>query len=1085
MRKFGTLSLTVYEKGKPLQVVHMSKDPTYDRIDVLEDLSLYSLVDTTNCLASYYRKGREHAYGNDEIIKTMFRIKNQASSFKGQQNQSIDVTAGKTYMNIIKEDESIGMKYFVTLCNGKLFREEYVTPDGALVYDTIDYEDALDMLPINSYMYAEYSLLVGKQQTEGGTTEYFDLDYLRSRYPIAHLDDMDYVVVSSYEEAEERLQRFIESPEKIKAIDIETTGVDLSIFGVDQITGVVMSWGEEDSTYYPFRQDVFTYNLPLSFLDKICSAVNDQPRDVTIVAHNGKFEINGFFHEGKHIRIDADSFLLSTLIVPVMRTGLHALKNLAYRATNKFFLDLKHIFKGKIMFNVLPEEIVKYYACADTTNAIIVYKWLLKQLPVDEKAVFALENKLMYVKACNEYYGMRTDKKLLAENMANEEYKVQMLGDMFRSIHKTDKNINSPDVRRDIFYNKLRCPIEVRTKTGKPSTSAIAVERIVELGTLKNYDHSNVPKAIKDLRKASIIKGEDLVSNKYPSLVILDKYNKSTKELGALKRIERKSIRGRVMFNINQTGAGSGRQTSDAHQYSDVMKSIILSDSPEHYLVSCDYKQIELRVLAFLADQPDLKELMKDPTVDIHRAILSIILGMEMWEISKKQRNKGKQVNFGVVYMMSEYGLAKKEHGPAFTNEDLLEASKSINDFYNGLPKIKAFVKGNEEFVKKHGYIKTAFNSYRYFKEILDPETPKDRISSMVRAANNTPVQGFAAYLMKMAEVNLFEYIKSKKWDETVVVDGAQLPLVRLMLSIHDEVLCSFHRSIPLEEIVIMFKECMEIVIKNAPPFFAAPAIVERWSEGKLDQAEIPITLRDEMISVWKKEKRSIVHLESYLDDLNNYRTHTLVKYMDALIEEYREPDVVATHVKHPDLTHVLIATFILKDEKFEHKASIRIATERYMQAKEDGTLYSNTQSRVAPSVLAENEDTLSGYDELLEHIEFGEDGEVILDDSVDLEEDDILFRYDNTPKQVKQEDKEYCVYAMDEVLIDITDLSLESAEIVNINLAKFSNPKEYYNVTYVLKNKMLKSCMKVGHIPGIINTIVRDVIKEKMEVPM
>ena len=132
---------------------------------------------------------------------------------------------------------------------------------------------------------------------------------------------------------------------------------------------------------------------------------------------------------------------------------------------------------------------------------------------------------------------------------------------------------------------------------------------------------------------------------------------------------------------------------------------------------------------------------------------------------------------------------------------------------------------------------------------------------------NNTPVQGFGADFMKLVEVNLNEYIKMKGWDEIVECDDMMLPKVRLMLSIHDEVLVSTHKSIPIEEIIIMFKECMEIKIKGAPPFFSAPAMITNWYDGKNDAYEIDLRFRDEIIKAWEKNKTSLLHPETYLED--------------------------------------------------------------------------------------------------------------------------------------------------------------------------------------------------------------------------
>ena len=1074
-----------------------------ERIDVLSNLSDYNLIDTSNCVAAYYRKNKERYYGDSELIKRIRKIKNTVLILNVYQEQKVEVKEGNVYITQIKIDSNLGMKYILKTENGLIYYEYYETPEGILEIDDISKDRGMDIPPINLSMYSTYNVIDDIVQNNIQEAEYYSLDYLKSIYPLDHIENNDFEVITSLEQAEERLERFRVATTKIKAIDLETTGTEIGMYGQDIITGVVLSYSEVESTYYPFRQEKCEYNLPLSFLAEILKTVNEQPEDVLIVAHNGKFEIQGIWKEASYylkyspyaekfdknymsnsiqntyLRIDRDSFILSTLVDPRMQKGLHSLKSLVYRATGLFFLELDKIFKNpkNIRFNVLPPEIIRYYACPDTANTIKIYKYLMSKLPPDEELLFVLESKLIYVKAQNEFYGMRTDRKLLIESIENEEFKVKTLGDMFKQIHHINKNINSPEVRRDIFYNKLRCPVEVRTNTGQPSTSAIALQRIVDVGTLKEYDKSKMPPPIIDLKGNIIVKSKDLASNKYPSLVILNKYAKAMKELGAFRRIERKSLKDRVMFQINQTGAGSGRQTSDAHQYSDGMKKLIIPDSEQHFLWSADFKQIELRILAYLSQQLDLIELEADMDVDVHRAILSIITGKPMWAISAKERKEGKSVNFGVVYMMSEFGLAKKEAGPAYTKDDLLKALNSINSFYNGLPQVKAFVEENKKFVKEHGYIMTRMKRRRYFPEILDPAISSTKESSIVRAANNTPVQGFGADFMKLVEVNLNEYIKMKGWDEIVECDDMMLPKVRLMLSIHDEVLVSTHKSIPIEEIIIMFKECMEIKIKGAPPFFSAPAMITNWYDGKNDAYEIDLRFRDEIIKAWEKNKTSLLHPETYLEDLNNFRARRLNNYMDDLIREYKTVEEVACHVQHPELTHTLISVYLNKEaEEYSHIEAIYEATKRYMDKRAiDINVF---HELLEDKTKEEYQDSIQTYDELTKYMSFDENGELIVEEEDEFdngEDDDISFIQDYKQKDFRQIQKSYVVYSLNDVIIDLSDFGIDGiAEEINKEIAKRSDVNEFYNVVYLVKGKLLRTKLKIGYIPDNLNEIIK-----------
>lgn len=899
MQKLGEVYLKQSNKRHYFSWV---EGASYERIEVFDDLQAYNPINTSNCVAAYYRHTKEMFYGDAEIIKAIKRTKKEVLMAKGKTGREIKLIKDIPHFIQFKENLETGYMQRITLAAGKTVAEYFETPEIRIDITSVLSDRGMDVKPINIGDYDVYNVMKG-ERVDSGEAEYYSLEYLKATYDLDHIEDNDFVVVDNLLAADARLKMFAEAPTKIKAVDIETTGTEWTIFGKDVITGIVLSWDTNESTYYPFRQEKFKYNLPRSFMGKILEVLRDQPDDVIILAHNGKAEKQGFMKERPcylkysdyavaweeshndsiktgekfefselplyNVRIDRDTYILSVLVNPKQKKGLHTLKGLVSRITGQFYLELEQVFKNKdnIKFNVLPPEIVKYYACPDTANTIKVYKYLIDKLPKDEMRVFEFESELVRVKACNEFYGMRRNQEALIRKIENEQYKVKILGDMFREMHHTTKNINSADVRRDIFYNQLRCPVEVWTDKNLPSTSNIALTRILEIGALRDYDESQAPPDIKDLEGNTIIPGVELIKNKYPSLVILAAYAKCTKELGAYKRILNKSQRDRVMFYINQVGAGSGRQTSDAHQYSTGMKSLIQADSAHHHLWSSDWKQVELRVLAYVARQLDLIEMEKDPCVDVHRAILSLITGKPMWAITDKERKKGKTVNFGVVYMMSEYGLVKRLHGPAYTEEELVDALKAITDFYNSLPNVKAYVEGNKVFVRQNGYIATEMGRRRLFPEILDPTLPKRRAKSIERAANNTPVQGLAADMMKIVEVNYQSYIEEKGWDKLVDCDGVMLPLVRMMLSIHDEVLISSHESIPHEEIIKMCHICQEINIEGAPPFFSAPAVIDTWDDGKDDAYEIDLLFRDEIIKAWDNGHKRLLHLKTYCDD--------------------------------------------------------------------------------------------------------------------------------------------------------------------------------------------------------------------------
>ncbi|MBQ2885864.1 MAG: hypothetical protein IJE43_19235 [Alphaproteobacteria bacterium] len=915
MRKYGVLTLK--ESNDSFIVVWYDNGASFTRFDIIRDLSEYKLIDTTNCDAAYLgQKGKISSYGDEKLVSSVWSAINTNATASIKMEQETSIAEGKIRVIQSKESEELGLRWYQVLDFGEIVEEYFETPEVILIFDDYDKKNTSEYRPINMSMYQNYGEL-GVKVTDSSSAEYYSEEYLRAYYPIEHMDDYDLYVVDSMVTAVSRLETFVKAETKVKSVDLETTGLGWNALGDDVLVGVVLSWNENEGTYFPFRQENFDYNLPISFLTKILEAINNQPADVKIIGHNAKVEMQGFKKEGRSfvgnseyarkwnpncvedapqlpaLRIDGDSMLLSILVNPEFYKGAHALKTLAGKYRQRFFLELSDVFKDKrnIKFNVLPKELVKLYACMDTANTIYIWNALLKELPEDEIGILELETRMIPITAEMEFFGMRTNREYLLKMIQNEEYVVDMLAKMFKEIHKLSANINSNDVRRDIFYNKLRAPIKVRTKTGAPATSSLALKAIVDSGKRKLSSSEEVANDIVDLNENVVVKGKDLSGNKYPSLVILQAYAKHFKELGALRRIERKSRKDRVFFSLNQAGAATGRATSDAHQYSDAMKKAIIADGDAFNLWSADFKQVELRILAYVAGQQDLIEMESDPDVDVHRAILAILKNKPIWDISADERKEGKSTNFGVVYRMSAKGLARKNKGVDCSDKDVIQAQESITSFYNGLPKIKAQSMRNEYEAKTYGVIVNEFGRRRYFKQLLDPECPEDRAAALLRAANNFPIQSFGADLLKICQCNLRDYIKAKGWDKLVEVDGLMMPMVRLMLPIHDEVLVSSHKSIPLEEIITMFKVCMEVNIAGAPPFFSAPAKVNCWYDGKLDKYEIDLRFRDKVVETYAKKGKKLLHAYSYDESLTweegEAFTQKCHEYRDKIHEQF------------------------------------------------------------------------------------------------------------------------------------------------------------------------------------------------------
>lgn len=1066
--------------------VWYSGSGAYERLDVIGNMANYSSINTLNCIASYYKKSKEHIYGEEHIIREIMRIEHEASILMVPEERSMRFEDKHFILEISKKSET-GVRFYNKMTDGLIDYQEYQTPLGIISIDRINMESNGDITPINLDAYETIEVVKGdvKGSVRTVKTEWYSYEELLRKYPqVRHVLDNDYVVVRSMEQAEERLKQWIESKEQLKSYDIESYSTEWGPFSDNRITGVFLGYGTKWSTYFPFRQENFKYNLPLDFLRKILDAINSQPPapEVILLCHNSIFEMQGFYQEFKeYIRCDVDTLLLSILVDPVMKKNSHTLKVLAAKVDGRFYLDLKMIFIGPVQFNVLDEDTVLLYGCPDATSPAKLYPYLMDKLPKDEHYVMGLEMQLPVVKMMNEFFGMRMDMEYLTEFRSNVEHDHDMLGDMFRQIHHTSKNINSGPVLKEILYDKLRCKVEVWTNKGQPSTSKVAIKRIIDTGARQLEESDVIPKDIRGLSSNKpLIEGKSLASNKYPSLVIYQRYKLLEKELTSHRRLEKKSVHGFFKFYINQSGAGSNRQTSDAHQFSSAMKKCALADSPHHGLVSCDFSQVELRILAAMAGEERLLEMERDSDIDIHRAVWSIISGKPIWDISEEERKAIKSLNFGVVYMMSEYGLANNKYGPAYTKEQLNKERQNITDFYNGLPKVKAFQSKTLEDLEKYGYVKTAFNYYRYFPELLDPMIDPKLRRRLLRSGNNTPVQGTGAQILKICEVLIFEYIRKKGWDKLKDYDGVMLPMVRMILPIHDEILLSYDKEIPMEEICIMFKECMELDIKGFPPLFASPAFINNWGDGKNPAYELDTKFRDKVIEEYKKGN-CLLTGKDYLETLTEYRNGEIKTYMDGLIREWKTIDEVAEHVRHPSLTHVLIETMMPDDKdrkSFTHRERIKESVKRYMDKLEESGEINVILSQDVDEVEVvddgmDMEDWMEGYT----HID--QDGNLV-DETDEDAEYDVYKTFDDdwdTPTEpIKYTPYVYC---MSEVFVDISDLDIETqGEKLHQGIMKLVKPDAPYTLYYVKGNRNVPTKYKIDYVPAELDKLFTEAIE-------
>lgn len=1053
--------LFVSPGGMQYTVYQQSVD-NFDRLDICREGANFHLdVDAVVFSKVDYRG--VHMIGDRTVYREYKDLLDTASKLRLEEQVEHYWELGKYYTKVIRTQKASGFLEESVQCNGA-FQSYTITYQGATLTMVLlsDFSQA-KQIPMN---FKDYETLeLEHQDIAAQEAPYYSLVVLRARYDIKHLDSCDFVVADDLETARARLKRWLEADVKMKGIDTETTGTDVSLYGEDKMVGIILSYRYGEATYFPFGHQKFD-NLPEDFLQKeLMPAIKQE--EWREVSHNKKFERQVFLKLGWSIHIKYDTMPLSFMVNPIIQRGAHALKDLMYRATGKQFLELDNIFVNPrlINFAVLPKEIVRLYACPDASSIIFLYDWLWDQLPAQARKITEVEYDLVDVKADQEYYGMRVDVEKFQKNLDNCDYTMKMLLQAFRAITRIDGNINSSEVLTDLIFGKMNCPVLVRTKTGRPSTGAASIKKLASIKRQGEVEGGGITQDLKDLNGKVVIRAKELNEAKYPALVILEKYRVYNKLRTAFyARFERTKKSGRVFFWVNQNGATSGRQSSPMHQLPGELKDIILSDTEEHGMWDPDYSQIELRMIAFLAQEKDLIELCCDPENDIHRAIGALISQKEMWEISAEERKLGKRRNFGVVYLISAYGLAGQLFGAGYTDEQVKIAQKSLDEFYDRFKRIKRYIAMNGQKVQTEGKISTYFGRTKYFKEILDPEITNRRKASIIRQANNMPVQGTAADYMKLAETNMDMYIRNKGWDK-LMPNG--FPRARVALSIHDEMIIMVDKSIPYEEILLMIRTCMEMPVPGAPPFFCSPALVKTWAGHDDDSVAIPVNLRDRIIKQYQETGVSRFNEENYQATLDAYRENELNEYMEGLVKTYgKDADAIADHVRHPSLTHELIARYKPpKGQKMEHIECIHYAVEQYLEGVEADTSMPTTKEVVEPG--------MSDFTELDKLVNFDANGDVIYDAPDDEIEEDVATTYDDEKEVLglTMGEKVYVWMLMDTVIVDCSNLKRDDINKVIAWIWDYRVLDGFYNVKLNIGSQLVDAKFRVEDIDTIALT--------------
>jgi DNA polymerase-1 len=268
-----------------------------------------------------------------------------------------------------------------------------------------------------------------------------------------------------------------------------------------------------------------------------------------------------------------------------------------------------------------------------------------------------------------------------------------------------------------------------------------------------------------------------------------------------------------------QTVAATGRLSSNNPNLQNIpirtergrqIRKAFIARDENYTLLSADYSQIELRIIAALCGEENMIKAFKNHE-DIHKSTAAKVFNVPLDEVTKEQRSHAKTVNFGIIYGVSAFGLSNQTNLSRKESADLIEA------YYKTYPRLKSFIQEQVDFAREHGYVETISGRRRYLKDI-------NSANAIVRGgaernAVNAPIQGSAADIIKIAMINIHKKLTAENWKS------------KMLLQVHDELVFDVHNS-ELEKIQPMIKHEMENAFKMAVPLDVEIGLGKNWLEA-------------------------------------------------------------------------------------------------------------------------------------------------------------------------------------------------------------------------------------------------------------
>jgi DNA polymerase-1 len=578
---------------------------------------------------------------------------------------------------------------------------------------------------------------------------------------------------------------------KVFAIDTETDSLDTV---TANLVGIYISDKEGEGCYLPIghQYEGCPKQLDLkSVVDIIGSSVEKNRHKA--VGQNLKFDIPILLRHG----IALDSFHADTMLMSYVLNSTatrHGMDKLAMYYLNYEtvkYSDVTGTASKQINFSAVEIDVASHYAAEDADITLRLFNKLdslLAEKPIQKKLLQDIEYPLVHVLSRVEQNGAKIDKNKLSDHSVELSEKIEKLSSEAFKIAGEEFNLDSPKQLLEVLYEKLKLPILKKTPKGQPSTNEETLQRLSE-----EYE---LPKIILQYRTLAKLKStytDSLIRIENPKTErIHTSYQQAVTSTGRLSSTEPN------LQNIPIKTA-EGRRIREA----------FVPDTG-NILISADYSQIELRIMAHLSKDKNLTHAFNN-NLDVHSATAAEVFGVSLDDVTQDHRRSAKAINFGLMYGMSAFGLTRQLDIPR------AEAQKYLDTYFERYTGVKDYMENIKAQAKEDMYVETIMGRRLYLNEINAANGLRRQAAE--RAAINAPLQGSAADIIKKAMIDIDAFL------------SVDMPEVKMIMQVHDELIFETPKK-NAEEVMSTMKDMMEKAVKLDIPLIAEAAIGANWNEA-------------------------------------------------------------------------------------------------------------------------------------------------------------------------------------------------------------------------------------------------------------